>query len=121
LFADHRPEFAYRLSQSMGQGMNASALRPTKQISNSPNDGQFQANMAEISRPVWLLKEPKQLKGVPQTLGYRLLQGPERIESGWWDGLSVKRDYFSAESRTGQRCWLFRTANGEWFMHGLFA
>jgi protein ImuB len=121
LFADHRPEFAYRLSQSMGQGMNASVLRTKTRISNSPNDGQFQANMAESPRPVWLLKEPKQLKGVPQTLGYRLLQGPERIESGWWDGLPVKRDYFSAESRTGQRCWLFRTANGEWFMHGLFA
>jgi protein ImuB len=48
--------------------------------------------------------------------------GPERIESGWWRGPSVRRDYYSVEIESGERYWLFRRlADGKWFMHGEFA
>jgi protein ImuB len=48
--------------------------------------------------------------------------GPERIESGWWRGPSVRRDYYRVEIESGQRYWLYRQlADGKWFLHGEFA
>jgi protein ImuB len=47
--------------------------------------------------------------------------GPERIETGWWLGRHVRRDYFRVETSTGSRFWLFRQADdGRWFLHGIF-
>jgi protein ImuB len=47
--------------------------------------------------------------------------GPERIETGWWRGASVRRDYFRIESDDGRRWWLFRRLDdGRWFFHGEF-
>jgi hypothetical protein len=47
--------------------------------------------------------------------------GPERIETGWWRGPHVKRDYYRVETAAGQRFWLFRqTGTGKWFLHGTF-
>lgn len=48
--------------------------------------------------------------------------GPERIETGWWRGRSVRRDYYRIETADGQRLWLFRRLeDGAWFLHGEFA
>lgn len=48
--------------------------------------------------------------------------GPERIETGWWRGRAVARDYYRVESATGQRFWVFRDLQDrKWFMHGAFA
>ncbi len=47
--------------------------------------------------------------------------GPERIETGWWRGRTVGRDYFRVETAAGSRFWLFRRLrDGKWFLHGLF-
>jgi protein ImuB len=50
-----------------------------------------------------------------------ILQGPERIEDGWWEGWAL-RDYFVAQDNTGVRYWLFRERYGQWrwFLHGVF-
>jgi protein ImuB len=77
-------------------------------------------------RPVWLLAEPLPLGSVPEGRPWILRDGPERIESGWWDGEDVRRDYFVAETPEGDIVWIFRdhrygTADGEWFVQGLFA
>lgn len=48
--------------------------------------------------------------------------GPERIETSWWRGRCVRRDYYQVETATGSRFWLFRQLNsGQWFLHGEFA
>jgi protein ImuB len=48
--------------------------------------------------------------------------GPERIETGWWRGRDVRRDYYLVESAAGKRFWLFRAVrDGAWFLHGTFA
>ena len=53
---------------------------------------------------------------------YEILAGPERIESGWWDGFDIARDYFIALNPAGARLWGFRDRrSGEWFLHGLFS
>ena len=47
--------------------------------------------------------------------------GPERIETGWWRGRSVRRDYYRVETVGGHRHWLFRRlSDGQWFWHGDF-
>jgi protein ImuB len=66
-------------------------------------------------RPLWLL-EPKKLNEGEAVV----LAGPERIESGWWDGDDAKRDYFVARLANSSLAWVYREA-GEWYLHGLFA
>lgn len=47
--------------------------------------------------------------------------GPERIESGWWSGPSVRRHYYRVETSGGRIWWIFQDlATGRWFMHGRF-
>ncbi len=48
--------------------------------------------------------------------------GPERIETAWWRGPIVRRDYYVVETRSGERFWVFRRLkDGAWFLHGVFA
>lgn len=47
--------------------------------------------------------------------------GPERIETAWWRGQLVRRDYYRVEIEDGRWFWLFRDLrNGRWFWHGSF-
>ena len=80
-----------------------------------------------VRRPFWLLPAPQPLEEIdaaPQRGGpLKLLAGPERIESGWWDGGDVARDYFVAETADRTLVWVYRERRppGGWFLHGLFA
>ncbi len=50
------------------------------------------------------------------------LWGPERIETGWWRGDDIRRDYFIVEADSGERFWLFcNLIDGSWRLHGVFA
>jgi protein ImuB len=71
------------------------------------------------SRPLWLLHRAIPLRGPAP----RILAGPERIESGWWDGDDVRRDYYVVQTREGQRAWAFLAAGASdgWMLHGWFA
>jgi len=99
LHAEHRPELAWR-AIAPGQRLAAGAV---------PGPG---------ARPLWLVEPPRALKGVEEG-GLELLAGPERIESGWWDGGEVRRDYFVARVRDSL-VWVYRDAGG-WRLHGIFA
>ncbi|HRQ59514.1 MAG TPA: DNA polymerase Y family protein [Azoarcus taiwanensis] len=93
---DHRPEKAWRCAEP---GTDYPAL-PGK-------------------RPLWLLPQPRPLQGVD---AYRIEAGPERIETGWWDGEEVLRDYFVARAPDASRLWIFRDlrTSRDWFVHGYF-
>ena len=67
-------------------------------------------------RPLWLFEKRKRL----EESEFDLLVGPERIESGWWDGDEASRDYFVAQLRDASLAWIYREKEG-WFLHGLFA
>ena len=105
--ADHRPELASR------SGPDKPCIKPT--VTAMP------------PRPLWLVNPPEALReahGRPQRGGpLTLLIGPERIESGWWDGCDARRDYFIAVDSAGRWLWLFRDPRppGGWFLHGMFA
>ncbi len=76
-------------------------------------------------RPVWLLGEPQPLGAMLESQPWILRDGPERIESGWWDGADIRRDYYVAENARGELLWIYRDSryagDGEWFLHGIFA
>jgi protein ImuB len=102
--AEHRPEAAWR------------RVHELEKIDRPAADH-------EMPRPVWLLGEPVQLCGP-----LLLEQGPERIESGWWDGKGIARDYYIAhrvhDSRQtrGARLWVFQERQSKcWYVHGVFA
>jgi hypothetical protein len=45
----------------------------------------------------------------------------ERIESGWWDGQDVRRDYHVVVGAAGEKLWLYRDCRShEWYPHGIF-
>jgi protein ImuB len=47
--------------------------------------------------------------------------GPERIETLWWRGASVLRDYYRVAIKSGAHLWMFRRLkDGRWFLHGVF-
>lgn len=86
-------------------------------------------------RPMQLAREPQPLKmvsvvpnGPPllftwQGRQHRIVRrwGPERIETGWWRGPFVRRDYYRVETDSGHWFWLFRhRGDGQWFLHGWF-
>jgi protein ImuB len=86
----------------------------------------FESDPIFLPRPAWLLAEPAPLADALAREPWILRDGPERIESGWWDGTDVRRDYYVAESPRGELCWIYRdhrygVDDGEWFLHGLFA
>lgn len=70
-------------------------------------------------RPGWLLSEPVALTDTAA----QILAGPERIESGWWDGADVRRDYYLIKTGQGQLAWVFRPVGqtGPFWLHGWFA
>lgn len=71
-------------------------------------------------RPGWLLTQPQAL----QDPHLRILSGPERIESGWWDAGDIRRDYYVVETTQGQRGWAYTAADarsGPFMLHGWFA
>ncbi len=73
-----------------------------------------------VQRPGWLL--PANRPCWPRQ-GVQILMGPERIESGWWDGADIRRDYYLIQTRAGQQGWAYRTVgqrDGLW-LQGWFA
>lgn len=114
--AEHRPECAW--ASTRPPGVTASRLPARRAGDAEP--------AARPPRPLWLLPRPQPLAaqhGLPRRRGaLRLMSEPERIETGWWDGGEVARDYYMAVDRHGVRLWVFREREKphRWFLHGIF-
>ncbi|KZN65786.1 hypothetical protein N473_12250 [Pseudoalteromonas luteoviolacea CPMOR-1] len=76
----------------------------------------FTENKASLLRPNFLLAQIQPLHDK-----VTLLQGPERISTGWWDGHDIERDYFIAQDEQLRRLWVFRDRQQRWFVHGIFS
>ncbi len=115
---EHRPERQWlRVAPAAGSPVIA-----------APDDA------AAMRRPLGMLLEPLPLDVVIDAAGHvrqllhegrdlQLVSGPERIESGWWDGGDVARDYYIARAAAGAQWWIFRECGAprRWFVHGCFA
>lgn len=113
LYPDHRPERA-QVAYSATQG---EAIRWSMAMA-----------MGAPPRPLWLLPQPVPLaehQGRPWhgTQPLTLLTRAERIESGWFDGALVCRDYHLAEGPDHRLRWIYRERHPQmaWYLHGLFA
>jgi protein ImuB len=103
LRADHRPEFAQSVhAQADMQAIDIACLPP---------------------RPLYLFDPPQDAAQWPLSRLEQLdSDHAERIESGWWDAHSVRRDYFRLRCDDGALCWLFRDRiTSTCYVHGLFA
>ncbi len=117
--AEHRPERAS--GNSVSDEFSGSFAQNTGGKRTAVSD-----DPSLPPRPVWLLAEPEPIGHLIEAQPWVLKDGPERIESGWWDGADVRRDYFVAENSRGETVWIYRDHrygidDGEWFLHGVFA
>lgn len=94
---DHRPEYSWR-PRALNEKVDCAAL---------------------AHRPTWLLPRPQRC----HIENYQVLAGPERIESGWWDGRDCRRDYFIVRDAHGSTLWAFHEYKPRpgWYLHGIFA
>ena len=94
---DHRPEYSWR-RRDLDEPADCTAL---------------------AHRPTWLLPKPLRCR----IEDYQVLAGPERIESGWWDGRDCRRVYFIVRDCHGSLLWAFRAYKPRpgWYLHGIFA
>lgn len=111
MVAEHRPHYAWR-SQSLLADWSGTSLDTPAQY---------------VQRPLWMLPEPALLpadSGYPVHQGcrLRLINGPERLETGWWDEDGISRDYYTAINADGRHLWVFRNRNraSSWYLHGYF-
>ena len=120
-------------------GRRAGEGRPRRR--EPPRAGPPPLVAAAGRRPIWMPPRPLRLDplraglvavapdGPPVRfrLGDRVhrvsaAHGPERIETAWWRGPTVRRDYYVVETESGERFWMFRRLrDGGWFLHGVFA
>jgi protein ImuB len=135
--ADHRPEHASKPVPAQGDGRSAGqgaegGLASRATPAQWTGDASVANATLPLHRPAWLLPEPMALaeRDALPLLEGRLLQlvsGPERIETGWWDGTPAVRDYFIAQAEDGSLVWVYRgrlpRLPGEvnWFLQGRFA
>jgi protein ImuB len=120
---EHRPEAAWRVVEPKPRGRRR--LSPPGPPAAPAREGTEPASRTHAAwdrRPLWLLDAPE-----PCDVQRLVLEeGPECIESGWWDGHDVARDYYVARTARGARLWVFRNRReagdaGRWFLHGWFA
>src|SRR6266403_1574697 len=94
--AEHRPEAAWRRVHELS--LTSVRCMGEKMIDRGSGE--------DMPRPVWLLDAPLALSLSDMQEDHRsglvLEQGPERIESGWWDGRGVARDYYIARQCGGR-------------------
>ncbi|HVF65704.1 MAG TPA: DNA polymerase Y family protein [Casimicrobiaceae bacterium] len=122
--AEHRPESA---TFTVGATAPATTTRASSKKRRTAARRAVEPSFKPAApRPLWLLDVPRPLAARLEREPWVLREGPERIESGWWDGHDVRRDYYVAESPNGEIAWIYRdhryaTDDGEWFVHGWFA
>jgi protein ImuB len=127
---DPRPERGWRRVMEGEGGRDAAAPRSrSSAVTLPPRAGKKTRDTLESPasdgprslppRPTWLLPQPLPLRELPP----RIVSGPERLESGWWDGAEARRDYYVLETARGQRAWAFVPAGQRegWMLHGWFA
>jgi len=131
--SEHQPELAFRYVSLVGANKTSPTRPRISKISTRayPRGQQF----APAPRPLRLLPRPVEIaatalvpEGPPIALRLNGTQhtvvnavGPERIETGWWRGPHVRRDYYRVTTQAGRHAWVFRERDtNKWFLHGWF-
>jgi protein ImuB len=115
---DPRPDFSTRYCAPLAETLSSPLQSPSQsrqQSSSRQYATEITVNKA-LLRPSILLPRPR-----PLNEKVSLIQGPERLATGWWDDRPMIRDYFIARSAKGCWLWVFRTQKQHWFIHGVFS
>ncbi|HMM68148.1 MAG TPA: DNA polymerase Y family protein [Dokdonella sp.] len=117
--ADHRPERAWRLYPLGKADLRKAPLPAARKPAHQSARVLAHALRGAPARPLWLLRKAIPLRPAP----WRILAGPERIESGWWDDADQRHDYYIVQTREGQRAWAYVATGetGNWMLQGWFA
>ena len=129
--ADHRPERMQSWEAARGATTRAGVPAAQERGRQLPRD---------VLLPQWLLPAPLRLETRGEKPHYhgplRLLAGPHRLETGWWDAGErgpASRDYFIARSDEAGLLWVYREhlahhAEAQdhaepvrWYLHGWYA
>ncbi|MEP0845777.1 MAG: DNA polymerase Y family protein [Phycisphaerae bacterium] len=129
LVDDHQPERAFRYTPVCDAGLRTDAC-PTVRFG-----GAGVTNAAHCPVPARLIERPIPIRviavvpdGPPTWLSWQGREfvvtdaaGPQRIETGWWRGPDVRRDYFRVSAESGEQFWVFHSATDDrWYLHGMF-
>lgn len=119
LHEDHRPEAAIKRTPPRDflqgrKGLQDRTSAPDRPHPNPLPRGEGTDPKARCRhRPSWLLPTPQRLPMRPE-----LTSDIERIESGWWEGVDARRDYYRARLAQSE-AWVFRSReDGQWYLHG---
>lgn len=127
LLSEHQPEQAFRYASVVNEKSAATsgvAAGPTTILALRP--------LRLLRRPLMIAVTSLAPDGPPITLRMSgtahvvaYCSGPERIETGWWRGPHIRRDYYRVTTDAGRHCWIYRDRrreNGEacWYLHGWF-
>ena len=126
--AEHRPQYAWRPLSDISEVPRCASAPGFARDSHAP---ELLANLHRtqglvLQRPLWTLEQPRPLKVERDKPYYegalKLVRGPERIETGWWDEDGIARDYFVATNPRGVHLWIYRdrSKDGHWYLHGMF-
>jgi protein ImuB len=126
-------EKAVLIPQLLPSPIPERAVEWASAVEAKPSALTFPARFRLLDRPTILFAQPREIEvilaapsGPPVLLIWQHARlkiachwGPERIETGWWQGEYVRRDYYRVETVAGQWLWIFRRLQDErWFWHG---
>src|SRR5207302_6464828 len=135
LVPDPQPEYAYRFQPVIQTETNRAKRRTDlfhllERAGDSPDAS---PGVRCLRRPLRLWARPQRIDVVRVVPGgpprkfcwagtdYYVTRtwGPERIETGWWRGEDVHRDYYMVTTDAGARFWLYlHHDDNRWLLHG---
>lgn len=142
LESDHQPERAYAYAPCVNTS-DRTKTASSRRRRQAHSQSKARANESEPpkdpppagTRPLRVWAKPVKVPvmavfpdGPPRTFRFASTEhvvaactGPERMETGWWRGPHIQRDYYRVLTQTGQAFWLFRDkAKTGWYIHGVF-
>ncbi|MEQ1829201.1 MAG: hypothetical protein ABL921_24775, partial [Pirellula sp.] len=138
---DPQPELAYSWRALTGWRKDGTVQETKRKLSKAPRRNFAEQRSLEPSihecwrRPMRLLSSPKSIEVVmndplvvPSIVDYQgirmqvtMATGPERIDSGWWQGATQQRDYYRLELANGSWIWVYLDRRERtWYLHGEF-
>ncbi len=142
IYQNPAPEWTYAWVPMTGLRRTGEEQETKRKLRRPPKrDYQLESSVVGPSsqqvwrRPTRMLAAPAPLmvteyddRRLPRIIRYpianshvRSLQGPERIETGWWYGAMQQRDYYRIQLENGAWIWCYWDyRNKSWYLHGIF-
>ena len=95
--AEHRPQRSLAITEPVGRAERSQLVSGRRRPAAATVDVAGADVVSRLNRAIRLHH------GSPD-----LLEGPERLETGWWDEDGIARDYYTAVNPQGMRLWVFR-------------